>query len=48
MAAPTVKIFDSYVEVADKLCSFVIEKANKAIDERSVFLVGVSGKILQD
>ena len=44
MAAPIVKVFSSDVEVAEKLCAFVIESANKAISERNVFLVGVSGK----
>ena len=44
MAAPCVKVFDSDSTVAEELCSFIIEKANKAIHERGTFFVGVSGK----
>ena len=43
MAAPVITIADTDVEVAEKLCSFVVEKANAAISESGTFIVGLSG-----
>lgn len=43
MAAPLLKVFETDAEVAEKLCSFVISKANAAIQESGTFTVGLSG-----
>ncbi|KAK3590592.1 hypothetical protein CHS0354_001617 [Potamilus streckersoni] len=43
MAAPRVVVAESEKEVAEKLCAFVIEKANIALSEKGTFYVGVSG-----
>ncbi|KAK7094726.1 6-phosphogluconolactonase-like [Littorina saxatilis] len=43
MAAAVVKVLESEAAVAQKLCEIVIEKANAAINDRGVFVVGVSG-----
>lgn len=40
---PVLKIFDSDTTVSDKVCEFVVEIANKAIQERGIFTVGLSG-----
>lgn len=44
MAAPTVTVCETDSQVAEKLCSFVIEKANEAIKNNGVFYVALSGK----
>ncbi|XP_060065716.1 6-phosphogluconolactonase-like [Ylistrum balloti] len=43
MAAPIRNVETSDIEVATKLCSFVVDTANKAIEENGVFTVGFSG-----
>ncbi|KAK3793826.1 hypothetical protein RRG08_018331 [Elysia crispata] len=43
MAAPTVKVVPSEVEVSNELCQLVVSSANAAIKERGVFTFGVSG-----
>ena len=40
---PILKIFDSDTIVSEKVCEFVTEIANKAIKERGIFTVGLSG-----
>lgn len=44
MAAPIVNVSESEATVSQKLCKLVIERANAAIKDRGVFVVGVSGK----
>ncbi len=44
MAAPTVLVFDDESLVSQNLCKFVIEKANKSIETKQKFIVGVSGE----
>ncbi|XP_069120670.1 6-phosphogluconolactonase-like [Argopecten irradians] len=43
MAAPMTVVEASDTEVAAKLCEFVVQTANKAIEERGQFTVGFSG-----
>ncbi|WAR31304.1 6PGL-like protein [Mya arenaria] len=43
MAAPIISVSETDKLVAEKLCSFVVEKANKAIEQRGIFTVGFSG-----
>ena len=43
MAAPIIKIEETDKEVAEKLCTFVNEKANEAIKAKGSFFVGLSG-----
>ncbi len=50
MAAPTrkrlVKVLENTSSVADALCTFVIDAANRAIKERGCFRVAFSGVLL--
>lgn len=43
MAAPVITICDKDSDVADKLCEFVIQKANELISTNDAFYVGLSG-----
>ena len=44
MAAPIVNVTESEATVSQKLCELVVEKANAAIKDRGLFVIGVSGK----
>lgn len=44
MAAPIVNVTESEATVSQKLCELVVDKANAAIKDRGVFVIGVSGK----
>ncbi|KAL4219031.1 hypothetical protein ACF0H5_021614 [Mactra antiquata] len=43
MAAPMITVEENDSLVANSLCSFVIERANEAIEKRGKFFIGLSG-----
>lgn len=44
MAAPMIRVLESDTAVANEVCSFIIEKANYAINQKGLFTIGLSGE----
>ena len=43
---PILNVFDDEVAVSEHLCSFIIEVANRAIEQEGRFTIGLSGNPL--